>query len=46
MVQSQVTTVLFICLFFSGTMPLLYPIALVYIVLIFWFSKFFMLKFC
>lgn len=46
MVQSQVTTVIFICLFFSGTMPLLYPIALVYIVLIFWFSKFFMLKFC
>lgn len=39
-------TAVFVTLFFSGTMPLLYPLCLGFIVVIFWYSKFMMLKFC
>ena len=46
LVHSQVIVVLFICLFFSGTMPLFYPLIFGYLVLMYWYSKFMLLKFC
>lgn len=46
MVQSQLMTSIFVTLFFSGTMPLLYPLCLAFLVAIYWYSKFMLLKFC
>lgn len=46
LVLAQVVTVIFICLFYSSTMPLLYPICLIYLVLMYWYTKFMLLKYC
>jgi len=43
-VQSQVMTVLSICIMFCGSMPLLYPAALLFLGFFFWFNKFILLK--
>lgn len=45
-VQSQVMTIIFLTLFFSSTMPLLYPLCFLFLVVMFYFSKFMILKIC
>lgn len=37
---------IFIVLFFSGTMPLFYPLCFAYLLVVYWHSKFMILKFC
>ena len=39
-------TVLFICMFYSSTMPLLYPLTLLFLTVMYVYSKFMLLKFC
>jgi len=41
-----VLTVVVICIFYSSTMPLLYPVCLMYIVFMYWYCKFMLLKYC
>jgi len=46
MILAQILTAMFITLFYSSTMPLLYPVCFVYLLVMYWYSKFMLLKFC
>ena len=39
-------TLIFICLMYSGGMPLLYVVCLVFLAFIYWYSKGMLLKYC
>lgn len=46
LVQAQVLTVIGIALLYSSTMPLLYPVCFIFLVFMYWYSKFMLLKYC
>ena len=45
-IQAQIITILFVTLMYAGATPILYPLCFIYLILIYLYSKFFIVKYC